>query len=141
MNSQVSDKSEIPGDEDPYVPDIGIEYPSDPDERMLSAKDNIPVEVDENYPFLDKSLWFRIKSAVIYLGIFTIVFILSPLRYGLKIKGKENLRKNRKLFKNGAITVSNHVLRWDFLCVLQAVKYRRLYFPAWPGNLGGPDGG
>jgi 1-acyl-sn-glycerol-3-phosphate acyltransferase len=30
-------------------------------------------------------------------------------------------------------------MRWDFLCVLQAVRFRRLYFPAWKENLSGPD--
>jgi 1-acyl-sn-glycerol-3-phosphate acyltransferase len=31
------------------------------------------------------------------------------------------------------------MMRWDFLCVLKAVRYRRLYFPAWKENICGPD--
>jgi 1-acyl-sn-glycerol-3-phosphate acyltransferase len=49
------------------------------------------------------------------------------------------LKKYRALLKNGALTVSNHMQRWDFLFVLQAVRYRRLYFPAWKENLMGSD--
>jgi 1-acyl-sn-glycerol-3-phosphate acyltransferase len=99
---------------------------------------NEPV-VDENYPFLDKSLGFRFWSALLYLGIFVLVFTLPPIRFGLRIEGRKILKKHRKLLRNGAMTVSNHTLRWDLLMVLQAVRFRRLYFPAWKENLADPD--
>ena len=38
------------------------------------------------------------------------------------------------------MTVSNHVYRWDFLACLQAVKFRRMWFPARAINLSGSDG-
>jgi 1-acyl-sn-glycerol-3-phosphate acyltransferase len=123
-----------------YIPETGFVYPDDPNERMLNPKKVREIEVDENYPFLDKSFWFRFKSALVYLGIYTLCFFINPIKYGLKVEGREHLRKNRKLFRNGAVTVSNHVYRWDFLGVLQAVKYRRMYFPAWKDNLEGSDG-
>jgi 1-acyl-sn-glycerol-3-phosphate acyltransferase len=123
----------------PYVPDIGLSYPADPEEHMIRKPGGMDLILDENYPFLDKSLWFRVRSALIYLGIFTLVFVISPIRFGLRIEGREILKKHRALFRRGALTVSNHVLRWDFLCVLQAVRFRRLYFPAWKENISGPD--
>ena len=114
-----------------YIPETGIAYPEKPDEFIYKPIFTKPRStVDENYPFEDKSFKARLRHFIIYSGIYTVVFALHPLVYGLRIKGKENLRKNRKLFKNGAITVCNHVYRWDFLAVLQAVKYRRLCFPA-----------
>jgi 1-acyl-sn-glycerol-3-phosphate acyltransferase len=88
---------------------------------------------------LDKSFKFKLQSLLLYAAIFTLVFFIQPFRFGLKIEGKKNLRKYKHLFKNGAMTVSNHILRWDFLCVLQALKYRRLYFPLWAENLTGKD--
>jgi 1-acyl-sn-glycerol-3-phosphate acyltransferase len=126
--------------QEPYVPDLGMVYPSVPDEHMYPGRDEPDVVVDEHYPFLDRSLKFRIQSALVYLGIFTIVFFLCPIRYGLKIEGLEILKKHRRLFKNGALTVSNHMLKWDILCILMAIRYRRLYFPAWTGNLHGSGG-
>ncbi|MCR4715289.1 MAG: 1-acyl-sn-glycerol-3-phosphate acyltransferase [Treponemataceae bacterium] len=114
-----------------FVPESGINYPEKPDEFIYQ-----PVfikerkTVDEKYPFEDKSFAAKLRHFIIYAGIFTIVFALHPFVYGLRIKGKENIRKNKKLFKNGAITVCNHVYRWDFLAVLQAVKFRQLTFPA-----------
>ncbi|MDR2029049.1 MAG: 1-acyl-sn-glycerol-3-phosphate acyltransferase [Treponema sp.] len=124
---------------DPYVPSLDVVYPANPDDHMLLRPKEVEVILDERYPFLDKSLSFRIRSALIYLGIFTLVFILLPLRFALKIEGRKILKKHRALFRNGALTVSNHVLRWDFLCILQAVRFRRLYFPAWKENISGPD--
>jgi 1-acyl-sn-glycerol-3-phosphate acyltransferase len=127
-------------DNAPYVPDIGLVYPGNPEEHMLLRSGTIDLTLDEKYPFLDKSPWFALRSGLIYLGIFVLVFILSPIRFGLRIEGRDKLKKYRALFRRGAMTVSNHVMRWDFLCVLQAVRFRRLYFPAWKENLSGPDG-
>lgn len=125
--------------EGPYIPDMGIQYPDNPHDYLLHPKHLREVVIDESYPFLDKSLKSRIYNKVIYAIIFFVVFWLNPLRYGLKIVGKGNIRKNKKLFKDGAITVGNHIYRWDFLAILQAVKFRRLWFPARTENLAGSD--
>ena len=123
----------------PYVPELGINYPSRPDEHM--EKINITHEriVDENYPFLDKSFKFNLIRNLVYLLIYTLIFKLSTLRFGVKVEGRKNLRKHRKLLKNGAMTVSNHIHRWDFLFVLQAVKYRKMYFPALKEHVASSD--
>jgi 1-acyl-sn-glycerol-3-phosphate acyltransferase len=125
--------------ETPYVPRLGLKYPEKPDEHMNKTPELIKLVVDEHYPFIDKSLAFRLKSALLHLGIFTLVFCIAPIRFALRIEGRSILKKNRKLLRDGALTVSNHMLRWDFLMVLQAIRYRRSYFPAWQENLTGPD--
>jgi len=126
---------------EPYVPQLGIVYPEKPDEHMLTSKAIRDITIDENYPFLDKSFKFRFIRGLMYLGIIVLVFPLSPLLYGIKIEGRKNLRKHKKLFKDGAMTVSNHVHRWDFLSVLNAVRFRLMYFPAWKEHLKGSDSG
>jgi 1-acyl-sn-glycerol-3-phosphate acyltransferase len=123
----------------PYVPQVGMKYPANPDEHLNLGPKLVDVTLDEQYPFLDKSPKFKLWSALIYLGIFTLVFPLLQIRFGLKIEGRSIVKKNRKMFKNGAMTVSNHMLRWDFLAVLKAVRWRRLWFPAWKENVSGPD--
>jgi 1-acyl-sn-glycerol-3-phosphate acyltransferase len=125
---------------DPSIPDPGIRYPEKPDEHLGPVPDS-SFALDKDYPFLDTSWGFRFKSALLYFGIFTLVFAVSPIRFGLKIEGRRNLRKNKEFLRKGALTVSNHVHRWDLLFVLQAIRYRRLYFPAWKENLSGPDRG
>ena len=90
-----------------------------------------------------KSFREKFFHYLVYALIFTVVFPIHKVRYGLKIEGKKNLRKNKKLLKNGAITVANHVYRWDFLAVVQAVATlgrRRVWFPALADNLSTKDG-
>jgi 1-acyl-sn-glycerol-3-phosphate acyltransferase len=124
----------------PYVPDLGIAYPQMPDEPMGSVMINgkettfmkpkkYEFEMGEDFPFWDRSLNYKLKNWGIYLGIYVLVFIVSPLRFGLKVKGGHILREYKKILKDGALTVSNHVHRWDMLFVLQAIRWRRLFFP------------
>lgn len=127
-------------DSEYYTPQTGISYPDDPFEHIIPpVRTREDIIINKDYPFLDKSFKFNFMRNLMYLGIFIIIFSISPLRFGLKIRGRKILRKNRQLLKNGAMTVSNHVLRWDLLCVLQAIRWRQLYFPAWKENLSGPD--
>ncbi|MDR3275738.1 MAG: 1-acyl-sn-glycerol-3-phosphate acyltransferase [Treponema sp.] len=131
----------------PYVPPLGIQYPENPGahvkslriydgrDLLIAGAKEIDLVMDENYPFWDRSPAFKFKNMLIYLGIFSLVFILSPLRFGLKIEGRPILRKYRDILKNGAMTASNHVHRWDLLFVLQAVRFRRLFLPVWYRNL------
>ena len=125
----------------PYIPDLGIVYPEKPDGRMVPVNPIRDVVVDENYPFLEKSLKFKLIRWIMYVGMFTIVRIVAPIRFGIKIEGRKNLRKYKEIIKNGAMTVSNHVQRWDFMYVVVAVRYKLLYFPAWKEHLRGKDAG
>jgi len=124
---------------EPYDPEMGYEYPSDPNAHMVDVKITHEIIVDENYPFLDKSFKFSFMRYLMHLGIYVLVFTISPVRYGLRIEGRKILRKYRNLLKDGAMTVSNHMHRWDFLFVLQALRYRLMYFPALKDNLNSPD--
>lgn len=118
-----------------YEPYLENTYPESHRSYMLQPNKIRDVVVDASYPFLDHSFKARFLHIFIYLGIFLLVFILNPLRYGLKIEGRKALKKYRKEFKNGAMTVANHVYRWDYLAILQAVRYRRMWFPARKENL------
>ncbi|NLM00716.1 MAG: 1-acyl-sn-glycerol-3-phosphate acyltransferase [Treponema sp.] len=117
------------------TPDLGIKYPEIPDERLLSKPKIYEINLDENYPYIDKSFKHRFISFWQYIGTYILVFSIAPLIFGLRICARKNITKNKKLFKNGAITISNHVYRWDFLGVLQAIRYRRSWFPALAENL------
>ena len=123
----------------PYVPDLGIVYPEKPDDRMVPVNPIREVTVDENYPFIDKSFKFKISRVWVYVLCHTIIHFLSVLRYGIKVEGRENIRKHKDLFKNGAMTVSNHIQRWDFAFVMYAIRYRLAYYPCYKEHLKGRD--
>ncbi len=123
-----------------YRHSLNYEYPNRPDEHMLKVKRVRKVTLDEEYPYLQKGWWWSFRRAVLWVLLVVIVFPLMRLTHGLKIYGKENFKKNKKAFKNGAITISNHVFMWDYLCVLKAIRPHLSYFPAWATNLEGPNG-
>lgn len=117
-----------------YIPQTNIKYPEKPDEYLIKPKIIYPTTVDQNYPYLDKSFKSRLLNFAVYLGIFTLVFAIQRIRYGLKIKGRKNLKDAKKYFKNGAMTICNHVYRWDFLAVVQAVR-KKLWFISRTENI------
>ena len=117
-----------------YRHNLNYQYPERSDQHMLTLKSKFHLQLDENYDYMPHGVWFRIKRALIAVFLHLIVFPLTHLTHGLRIYGRENLRKHRKEFKNGAITISNHVFMWDYLCVLKAIRPHISYFPAWKVN-------
>ena len=114
-------KREHVNNQNTYVPQNEFVYPEEPNSPFLNPDIKEILKIDTNYTFLSKKFKDRFWNYFVYFVIFTLVFLVQKIRYGLKIRGKKNLRKNRKLFKNGAMTVSNHIYRWDFLACLQAM--------------------
>ncbi len=101
---------------------------------MLTLKSTREIKLDTNYEYLPRGFWFSVKRAVVAALLNTVVFPIMHLTHGLRIYGKENIKKHRIELKNGAITISNHVFMWDYLCVLKAIRPRISYFPAWKTN-------
>ncbi|MBR2479354.1 MAG: 1-acyl-sn-glycerol-3-phosphate acyltransferase [Clostridia bacterium] len=117
-----------------YRHELDYTYPERSDAHMVELKRTHPIELDENYSYMPRGAWFRIKRALVAILLHLVVFPLTHLTHGLRIYGRKNLRKHRKELKNGAITVSNHVFLWDYLCVLKAIRPHISYFPAWKPN-------
>lgn len=128
--------------EDVYVPEPVADFSGDnPFTRMTSVRGKYQdLKFDGTYTYLDKSLKFRIWHFLIYLATWIAAFPVNRIRFGLKIEGRENIRRNRKLFANGVMTVCNHVHRWDMICVLQAMRYRKAWIPMWAQPFNGKDG-
>lgn len=123
-----------------YRHNLHYDYPERCDEHMIKVKKIREVRFDENYPYLQKSAWFKFTRGIYWFLLNVIICPLLCLTHGLRIYGKENYKKHKKEFKNGAITISNHVFMWDYLCVLKAVRPHLMYFPAWKTNMEGSNG-
>lgn len=117
-----------------YRHDLDYVYPDKSDAHMLSLKCTRKITLDENYAYLPRGAAFRVQRAVVAALLHLIVFPLMRLTHGLRIYGRKNLRAHKKELKNGAITISNHVFMWDYLCVLKAIRPHIGYFPAWKPN-------
>ncbi|MBR2025050.1 MAG: 1-acyl-sn-glycerol-3-phosphate acyltransferase [Clostridia bacterium] len=124
-----------------YRHNLKYDYPEKCDEHMITVKHLRDTHFDENYEYLEKGFWRAIKKAAFWLLAGSIGFLLCKIRHGVKVVGKEKIRKNKELFKNGAITIANHVFTWDFLGVSMAIFPRLTVFPAWKTNFEGLNAG
>ena len=123
-----------------YQEDLGYVYPERSDEHMITVKHLRDTHFDENYNYYDKTFWNKIKRGVLWVALNTVGFLAVTIRHGLKIYGRDKLRKYKKELKNGAITICNHVFMWDYLCVLKAIRPRLQYHAGWKINFEGPNG-
>ena len=107
-----------------FIPQPALEYPQEnPYERTLFPKQTKNIVFDEHYPYLDDSLIYKLNTIWGYYFVVHIVLrIKLRLQMGLRIRGREILRKYRKQLSHGAITIANHVYRLDCPCVLLAVS-------------------
>ncbi len=123
-----------------YRHDLPYKYPEKSDEHMIIVKKKKEVIVDQDYPYISRGFWGWFKRTSFWIVANCLAIPAATIRHGLKIYGKKNYKKHKKEFKNGAITISNHVFMWDYLCVLKAIRPNMPYFPAWKTNLEGSNG-
>ena len=123
-----------------YRHQLDYQYPEKCDQHMITVPHLWDVTVDENYPYLRKDFVYKCIRSFYWVAMHTLLAVLLPISHGLRIHGRENLKKHKDLLKNGAITISNHVFMWDHLCVIRAIFPHLTYFPAWKTNLQGPNG-
>ena len=125
-----------------YVPEPMADFSAeDPFTKMAPIRGELKdMKFDDTYPYLDKSLKFKIWHFLVYLATWIAAFPVNRIRYGLKIEGRKKIRQNRKLFANGMMTVCNHVYRWDMICVLQAMRFRKAWIPMYAQPFRGKDG-
>lgn len=123
-----------------YRHNLDYKYPERSDEHMITVKHLRDTHFDENYNYYDKSFWNKIKRGVLFVALNLVAFLVCTIRHGLKIYGRREFKKNKKLFKDGAITIANHVFMWDYLCVLKAIRPQLQFHPGWKTNFEGPNG-
>ncbi len=128
--------------EEVYVPKPVAEFSGyNPFTRMAPIRGELKdIHFDGTYHYLDKSLKFKIWHFLIYMTTWLVAFPINRIRFGLKIEGREKIRQNRELLANGMMTVCNHVHRWDMICVLQAMRFRKAWIPMYAQPFRGKDG-
>ena len=123
-----------------YRHNLDYQYPEKCDQHMIAVKHLRDVNLDTKYPYLQKGVWFGCQRALLHICQYSVLPLVMWLRHGLHIHGKEKLKANKELFKNGLLTISNHVFMWDYICLMVALRPRLGFFPAWKTNLEGPNG-
>lgn len=125
--------------DDIHIPEIDIEYPEDDSSKKIAGVryNGTDVILDETYPYLDDSFEYRWNH---FWNRFMLTLVVKPLnriRYGLRIDG--NLKQYRNTFPEGAITVCNHVYRWDLVCILNALGFKNIWFPIYGDHMRSKD--
>jgi len=115
-------------------------YPEDTDRHYLVVKKNRGIAFDANYPYVDRSKRFLLKQDLLRVLLRVIVFPLCTIRLGLKIEGRENLKKHRDLLNKGVVSVSNHVHMWDYLAINKAIRPIRPNVLSWAPDINGEFG-
>ena len=67
-------------------------YPDRSDEHMINVKHLRDTHFDENFEYLPKGFWHKVKRGLLWVVLNLIVFPVVTIRHGLKIHGKRNLR-------------------------------------------------
>ena len=122
-----------------YRHELNIIYPERSDEHMITVKHLRDTNFDENYPYYNKSFWAKLSRGVLSVLLYVVGYLAATIRYGLKIHNRKVLKENKELLKDGAITICNHVLMWDYLCILKAIRPRLQYHAAWKINFEGSN--
>lgn len=116
-------------------------FPEDTAQHYMPVTMDRGIVFDVNYPYVNYSKGFAFKRFWVRLLLRLIVFPMARIRLGIKIKGKQHLKNYRKYLEKGAVTVSNHVHKWDYICIMKALhNFKWPYLLAWDKNVNGPDG-
>lgn len=127
-----------------YIPRDPESYPTDNAQKHLvevkpPKKGSKQYQFDETYPYLDRSLSYRLQRNVIGPPfLWLVIYTINRLKFGLKIEGRKNLRPWRKALKKGAVAVCNHVYQFDAVAVKQALTpWRHIWIPMYAKHFNG----
>ena len=126
-----------------FVPNTNnrFPYPEDTCGHYAEVKMDRGIVFDKDYPYVDYSSKFAFKRFWVRLLLRLLVFPWARVKMGIKIKGKKNIRRNKKLLKGGAVIISNHIHYWDYICVMKAVhNFKWPYLLSWDKNINGDSG-
>ena len=110
-----------------YRHDLDYTYPERSDQHMLLLNRTKELHLDENYDYMPHGIGFRIKRALVASLLHTVVFPLTHLTHGLRIYGRDNLKKHRDVLRNGDITISKPVFMWISFYIRKAYEQIRLF--------------
>ena len=115
-------------------------YPEQTDQHYLEIHKDRGLVFDASYPYIDRSGWFRFRQSVVRFLLNLIVFPMVKIRLGLKVEGRENLKKYKDVLNNGVVSVSNHVHMWDYISVMKALRPHKTNLLVWAPNVNGENG-
>lgn len=125
-----------------YVHNPELAYPDRDFVHMIESPHVHDYVYDEAFPYRLKDRKSRFIRFWIRVGIFLLVKPLCYIRYGLRIKGKKNIKAYKKMNKGkGMLSVCNHTTEWDILFVMTSRYFHFAEFPMWQEGAESQSGG
>ena len=115
-------------------------YTEQTDKHYLEVHMDRGITFDVNYPYVDQSKTMRFKRGLTRILLNVIVFPVATVRLGLRIKGRENLKKHRDVLKKGVVSCANHVHMWDYISIMKGVRPFKTGILVWAPNVNGENG-
>ncbi len=114
-------------------------FPENTDGHYLVVKKNDGAVFDKDYPYIDNSKGYKFRAAVMRILVQVIARPVAYLVLGLKVKGKENLKKHKKELSKGVISVANHVHLYDYIAEMLVFWRRKTRIIVWDKNMRGEN--
>ncbi|MCR4911643.1 MAG: 1-acyl-sn-glycerol-3-phosphate acyltransferase [Bacilli bacterium] len=119
---------------------VKFPYPMDTGNHYLIVKKDDGTVFDENYPYIDDSKSFKTKQKFFKVFMYVVYYPIMLIRTGLRIKGKENLKKYKDAISNGVVSICNHVHMWDYPMITWGVRPIKTRILVWDKNISGENG-
>lgn len=119
---------------------VKFPYPEITDRHYLELKKNRGIVFDGDYPYIDESKGFKFRCFMLRILLKTVVLPVVRIRMGLKVKGKENLKKHRETIEKGVVSCCNHVHMWDYLGIYASLGKIKPHVLVWADNINGEFG-
>ena len=115
-----------------YLHDTNIKYPHIDDQHMVIYPKYHDYVYDKDFPYRLKDKWNRFLSFWLHVILVMVGMPAIKLMYGLKIKGKANIKKYFKLNGNrkAMISTCNHTVATDFIMV-SSTRHKVPIIPMW----------
>ena len=124
-----------------YIHDPSLKYPDKDFVHMIKHEKVHNYVYDENFPYRLKDPKNKFIQFLFRVVILLIVKPACYVRYLLRIRGKRNIRKYKRLAgKKGMITICNHTTEWDVLFVMTSRFFHFAEFPMWQEGAEGKSG-
>lgn len=117
---------------DIYLHNTELKYPHVDNQHMVVFPKKYSYTYDKDFPYRLKDKWNRFIGFWLRLILLFIGIPATKLMYGLKVKGKENVKKYFKLNGNrkSMISTCNHTVGTDFL-MISSLRFKIPIIPMW----------
>lgn len=115
-----------------YIHSYPKSYPDHDFVHMIESPKFHNYVYDESFPYRLKDPKSKFIKFWVKVVILLIVKPFCYVRYGLRIKGKKNIRIYKRMCgKKAMISICNHTTEWDTLLVMTSRFFHFLEFPMW----------